>query len=625
MCGIVGIVRVGNGDAIDRERLLRMREALQHRGPDDAGIWLDQHRGVGLAHRRLAILDLSEAGRQPMHDEVGGTWITYNGEIYNFIELRADLERRGHRFSSGTDTEVLLAAYREWKEHCLNHLNGMFAFALYDAAAGQLVLARDRMGKKPLYYTFSDGYFFFASEPKALLQDAAISRDIDLRALNFFLAYGFIPDDLSIFRSVRKLPPAHAMTLDLAGGRIRRWRYWSLPSPTQPYGGEEDLLAELEVLLEDAVRLRLRSDVPLGVFLSGGLDSSLIVALASRVASRPVETFTIGFDEPERDERNYADIVTRHFGTRHHELVLRPDVLQTLPELVQHVGEPFADASLIPTYYVCRETRKSVTVTLAGDGGDDLFGGYRRYITADRDARTMAYFPARFRHLAAVASRVLPHGHKIREYVQRLQHDATTTFFAWSLFFDLEARSRLLRREVLDELGETLFEPEAHLRTLFRGAADPDFVNRMMAADFQCYLPDDILVKVDRASMSVALEVRAPLLDYRVAEFAFSRVPGALKVNRGGKILLKKLGRRLLPSALPLSRKAGFGIPLRAWLGRDAGMLMQEVPSALADLFDPRATGEFIRSAGRGLASRDRRVFALLVFHLWRQAYGGMH
>jgi asparagine synthase (glutamine-hydrolysing) len=602
-----------------------MREALYHRGPDDAGIWLNQNGRVGLAHRRLAILDLSEAGRQPMHDEVGGTWITYNGEIYNFLELRAQLEQRGHVFFSGTDTEVLLAAYREWKEHCLEHLNGMFAFALFDAPAGQLFLARDRVGKKPLYYAWSGSRFLFASEPKALLQDPAISRDIDLRALNFYLAYGFIPDDLSIFRNIRKLPPAHAMTVELATGRICRWCYWHLPSSVPEPGNEEDLLAELECLLEDAVRLRMRSDVPLGVFLSGGLDSSLIVALVSRMASQPVETFTIGFDETEQDERSYANIVARHFGTRHHALVIRPDVLQILPELVQHVDEPFADPSLLPTYYVCRETRKSVTVALSGDGGDDLFGGYRRYVAIDRDARIIARLPAFLRRWGATASHGLPRGSKVREYIQRLQHDAATAFATWSLLFNVETRRRLFRRDILNELGELLYEPEARLQTLFNQTAEHDVVNRMIATDFHGYLPDDILVKVDRASMSVSLEVRAPLLDYRVVEFAFSRTPGALKVHRAGKILLRKLGRRLLPPALSLNRKAGFGIPLRAWLGRDAGGLMDGVPAALAGLFNRNATEEVIRSAGSGLASRDRRVFALLVFDLWRQAYGSVH
>ena len=415
------------------------------------------------------------------------------------------------------------------------------------------------------------------------------------------------------------------MTVELATGRIHRWCYWHLPSAVPEFGDGEELLAELECLLEDAVRLRMRSDVPLGVFLSGGLDSSLIVALVSRMAAQPVETFTIGFDETKQDERGYADIVARHFGTRHHVLVIRPDVLQLLPDLVKHIDEPLADPSLLPTYYVCRETRKHVKVALAGDGGDDLFGGYRRYIATERDARIIARLPAFLRRWGATASHGLPRGSKVREYIKRLHYDAATAFSTWSLLFDVETRRRLLRPDILNQLGVALYEPEARFQTLFNRTSEHDGVNRMIATDFHGYLPDDILVKVNRASMSVSLEVRAPLLDYRVAEFAFSRIPGALKVHRAGKLLLRKLGHRLLPPALPLHRKAGFGIPLRAWLGRDAGGLMDNVPAALAGLFNRKATEEVIRSAGSGLASRDRRVFALLVFDLWRQAYGSGH
>jgi asparagine synthase (glutamine-hydrolysing) len=625
MCGIVGMVQVRNGPPLESGHLLRMREALRHRGPDDAGIWLSHNGRVGLAHRRLSILDLSEAGRQPMHDEIGDAWVTYNGEIYNFMELREVLEKRGHRFSSSTDTEVLLAAYREWKEHCLDRLNGMFAFAFYDAPAGRLFLARDRAGKKPLYYALSGGRFLFASEPKALLQDPAVSREIDLRALNFFLAYGFVPGDLCIFRSIRRLPPAHAMTLDLDSGNIRRWRYWSLPGPAQKRCDEEDLLAELECLLGDAVRLRLRSDVPLGVFLSGGLDSSLVVALVSRVSSHPVETFTIGFEEAARDERCYARIIADHFGTRHNELVIRPDTLQVLSELVQQFDEPLADPSIIPTYYVCRETRKNVTVALSGDGGDELFGGYRRYSSAYRDARLMRFLPASLRRWAANGSHLFPVKSWPREYFRRLQGDAKMAFIGRRFLFDLEARSSLLDRDVLGELGKDLLEPEAYLRTSFKQTLGHDFVNQMTASDFNAYLPDDVLVKVDRASMFVSLEVRSPLLDYRVVDFAFSRVPGSLKVNKeGNKIILKRLAQRLLPPSLPLNRKAGFGIPLRAWLQQGVGDLSSDVLATHNGLFNCGAMKRIIHSGGEGLILHDRRVFALIGFELWRQAYGAL-
>ncbi|MFQ5874478.1 MAG: asparagine synthase (glutamine-hydrolyzing), partial [Dehalococcoidia bacterium] len=620
MGGIAGMVRMGGGDPLDPEILLRMRETLRHRGPDDAGIWFSRDGRVGLAHRRLSILDLSEAGKQPMDDGAGQTWVTYNGEIYNFIELRAELERRGLRFSSETDTEVLLAAYREWKESCLDRLNGMFAFALFDERSKQLFLARDRAGKKPFYYAFAGDRFIFASELNTLLRDPAVSREIDLRALNFFLAYGFVPGDLSIFRGIRKLPPAHAMTLELASGRLRRWRYWWLPVPRWERNDKEDLLAELESLLEDAVRIRLRSDVPLGVLLSGGLDSSLVVALTSRVSSRPVETFTIRFKETEQKEQDYANTVARRFGTSHHELVIQSDVLEILPELMKQFDEPLADPSLIPTYYVCRETRKSVTVALSGEGGKQLFGGYLRYGLTHRDARIIESFPAHLRRWAATASCFFPRGSRPREYILRLQHDTVTNFVARTLLFDHDARSNLLQRDVLNELGEDLLEPEMHLRSWFK-ISSQDFVNRMTATDFHVYLPDDILVKVDRASMFVSLEVRAPLLDYRVAEFSFSRVPGSLNVNREERFLLQRLGSRLLPPASSLSRKAGCGIPLRAWLGRNAGGLMEMIPTALPGLFNHRYMEKVVRSGGRGLSSRDCRIFALLVFEYWRQAH----
>lgn len=624
MCGIVGVARIGTGKPVEPERLLRMRETLRHRGPDDAGIWLHPDGGVGLAHRRLAILDLSEAGRQPMHDVQADTWITYNGEIYNYLELREALQRRGHRFRTDTDTEVLLVAYREWGEACLTHLNGMFAFALYDRAADTLVLARDRMGKKPLYYSLAAGQLLLASEPKALLTDAAVSRDLDLRAVNFFLAYGYIPGDLSVFRSIRKLPPGQALRVTLSSGQTRRWSYWTLPEAATAgeTGDDAALLDELQALFEDAVRIRLRSDVPLGVFLSGGLDSSLVVAMTSRLSSRPVETFTIGFDESERDERSYATIVAQHFGTHHHELVIRPDVFGVLPELVRQYDEPFADPSLIPTFYVCREARRSMTVALAGDGGDDVFGGYRRYQAALRDAHLMRYMPAGIRRWVASSSRLLPRGGRYRAYAQRLGDDTVAPFIARRQLFDQPTRRRLLTDSVLAELGAAVDEPERHLRSCFAQTAHRDFVTRMIATDFQTYLPDDILVKVDRASMAVSLEVRAPLLDFRLAEFAFARLPGRLKVHGGGKVILRKLGERLLPQELPLHRKAGFGIPLRRWVGKKDSEWVSSTALAGTGLFAPRAVDEIVQAAGTGLAAHDRRVFALLVFDLWHQTLG---
>jgi asparagine synthase (glutamine-hydrolysing) len=623
MCGIAGVALFKSaGDTVDQKLLTRMGDTLRHRGPDDGAVWISPNAQVGFAHRRLSIIDLSEAGRQPMRK--GEAWITFNGEIYNYLELRDELAAAGHTFRGGSDTEVLLAAYREWGDGCLARLNGMFAFAIYDGAARRVLLARDRVGKKPLYYTFGPDRLVFGSELKALLQDPTVSTEMDLRALNFFLAYGYVPGDLSIFRSVRKLPPGHAIELDLTDGRARTWRYWSLPQQAAGPGDANELAEELAPLLEDAVRVRLRSDVPLGVFLSGGVDSSLVVGLMSKLASRPVETFTVGFEEAASDERRFARIVARHFGTHHHEVVIRPNVLQVLPELVQQLDEPFADPSIIPTYYVCRETRRSVTVALSGDGGDEVFGGYRKYVRTVRDAHLADVIPSWVRDCAAGATRVLGRGTKLREYARRLREDAGMNFVGRTLLFDEAARRRLFRPDVLAELDRGLGEPEAHLLATFETAAARDLVTRMTATDFAVYLPDDILVKVDRLSMLVSLEVRAPLLDHRVVEFSFGRVPARLKVNGAGKVLLKQVARRILPAELNVDRKSGFGIPLRAWLGEHDGELMDVLPAGLPRLFNPNSVEAVIRAGGRGLAKRDRHIFALLVLGLWSQAYGGL-
>jgi asparagine synthase (glutamine-hydrolysing) len=625
MSGIAGVALLGTvGDPVEPKLLARMGDALRHRGPDDGASWLSGDGRVGLTHRRLAVLDLSAGGREPMRDPLADTCVVFDGEIYNYLEIRAELEQRGHRFRTGTDTEVLLVAYREWKEDCLGRLNGMFAFALYDEARRRLFLARDRVGEKPLYYAFRPDRLVFASELKALLQDPEVSTELDLRALNCFLAYGFVAGDLSIVRAVRKLPPAHAAILEVPDGHVRTWRYWTVPPPGLRATEEEALLQELEALLEEAVRIRLRSDVPLGAFLSGGLDSSLVVALMSRAAPQPVETFTVRFEDNTLNERRYAKLVSRHFRTQHHEVVIRPNVLHVLPELVHQLDEPFTDPSVISSYYVCRETRRSVTIALSGDGGDEVFGGYRKYLAAVRDARLVQSAPPGLWRWTASLSRLLPETSRARRYATRLGDDAVTGYVGRSLLFDRVARRRLFRPEVLDALGPALDEPEERLVASFEEVAGQDLVTRMIAADFRVYLPDDVLAKVDRLSMAVSLEVRAPLLDHRVVEFAFARVPGHLKVLGAGKLLLTRLGHRLLPRELPLDRKAAFGIPVRTWLARHPGVVMDVVPAALPRLFNPRSVEAIVRAGGRGLAVRDRRIFALLVLGLWSQAYGGL-
>ena len=623
MCGIIGIIDRGGAD----EGLLEtMRDAIAHRGPDAAGVWRSADGIVGLAHRRLSIIDLSDAGKQPMSDSDGAACITFNGEIYNFHEIRNRLESKGHAFKSHTDTEVILKAYRQWGFDCLKEFNGMFAFAIYDEKKRIVFLARDRAGKKPLYYTADGGKFAFASEIKSLLKDRSVSRDIDLDALNHYLAFGCIGGRQSIFRSVRKLPPACAMTYDIKTEGIRTWTYWRPPLPQAEARSEGELLEELEALLNDAVRLRMISDVPLGAFLSGGTDSSLIVALMSRISGSPVKTFSIGFDEGRYNELPYARIVARYFGTDHQEIMVKPDAFSVLPELARQFDEPFADSSLIPTYYVSRATRQYVTVALSGDGGDELFGGYSSYLGTLGNYYAAKFTPPLLRKGIAGAAGFLPDGIKGKRHLLRLgcsPHDAFIDR-ASHMYFKPDRRAHLLSKDVLGALGVGLSRPEASMRACLSGKGY-DIVNRLEYADFTNYLPDDILVKVDRASMLVSLEVRSPLLDHRVAEFSFGKVPGNLKVKgmRTKKYLLKKLAKKLLPRELDVNRKWGFAVPVSKWFRADHRKQMKEV---LLDSGSTCFQKDFVAALiDEHLSGMDHggRLFTLLMFSLWTKNIQG--
>ncbi len=623
MCGIAGII---DRRGADEGLLKEMRDAIAHRGPDAAGIWLSPDRIVGLAHRRLSIIDLSDAGRQPMPDNGGAACITFNGEIYNFQEIRGKLESKGHAFKSRTDTEVILKAYRQWGFDCLAAFNGMFAFAIYDEKKKIVFLARDRAGKKPLYYTADSGKFAFASEIKSLLKDRSVPREIDLQALNHYLTFGYIGGRQSIFGSVRKLPPACAMVYDINTGGIKTWNYWQPPVPQSKARTEDELLEELEALLHDAVRLRMISDVPLGAFLSGGTDSSLIVAIMSRISGTPVKTFSIGFDEGRYNELPYARIVARHFGTDHQEIIVKPDAFSVLPELVRQFDEPFADSSMIPTWYVSRATRQHVTVALSGDGGDELFGGYSSYLGTLGNYYASKFIPSFVRKGIAGAAVFLPDKIKGKRQLLRLGCDPYDAFIdrVSHNCFKRRYRSSLLSGDVMAALGEGFIEPEASMRRCLLGG-QYDFVNRLGRADFLNYLPDDILVKVDRASMFVSLEVRAPLLDYRIAEFSFGNVPGSLKVKgmRTQKYLLKKLAKKMLPVELDVNRKWGFAIPVAEWF---RGPLFNQVRNVLLDgqnsLFN-RGYIERLLAEHRAGISHEGRLFALMVFSLWKNSYLG--
>ena len=612
MCGIVGFA---GQHPIDAERLHAMAEKLTHRGPDDSGLWVSSDRAVGLSHRRLSIIDLSSAGRQPMVDNSGRVHIAFNGEIYNYLELRKELEAAGHRFRTATDTEVILEAYNRWGEDFLKHIVGPFALALYDESKRRMWLARDRAGEKPLFIWEHNNRVVFASELKAILALPDAPRRIDDTALEHYLAWGYVPREHCILKGVRKLPPGSAMSIDVDTGATYMWSYWDLP-PFTPNGTTADeLVEELDGLLLEAVRKQLVADVPVGVLLSGGVDSSLITAMAARVSSRPVMTFTVVFPgHGAYDESAYARLVASHFGTQHTELPAPEVKVDILPLLVRQYDEPIADSSMIPTYLVSRLIRQHATVALGGDGGDELFGGYPNYVWAMRMQTVQRAVPSFLRSLLARVAEHLPLTFRGRDYLSGMSDQGFSGLSRLSIYFNQEWRRRLLAT------NSTAVSPEEYRVSLAYGAMTT--LQAAQRMDFRSYLVDDILVKVDRASMLTSLEVRAPFLDPGVAELAFGRVPDSLKVNTRGdkKILLRKLAARLLPKELDLERKQGFSIPLSQWLAGEWGDFLRDALVS-DELFDRREI-DALFAAQRATGEHAHRIFALAMFELWRREYG---
>ncbi len=617
MCGLAGIA--SSRFIEKRDWLIAGRDAMRHRGPDDAGEWWSADGRVGLGHRRLSVIDLSGDAHQPMIDRTGELTIAFNGEIYNFADLRTTLERAGASFTSHSDTEVLLAAYRIWGEDCLSRLNGMFAFAIYDVRRGTLFLARDRAGEKPLYYHLASGTLSFASELKALMRNPRIERRIDASSLDCFLGMGFVPGNRSILAKVCKLPPAHAMRFDLASGKLKLWRYWSLPPAPEPQAATDAdaLCAELETLLGNAVRRQLVADVPVGILLSGGLDSSIVTALAAAARSQ-VKTFTVCFPGAGKlDETEHARRVAEHFGTDHSTLVGEPSTVELLPLLARQFDEPMNDSSMVPTFLVSQLIRKHCTVALGGDGGDELFGGYTHY---DRMLKLQEQFgavPLALRRLAAAAgSALLPMGFKGRNWVRALGTDFQREVPLIASYFDRGARSILLSH-AFEAIGAT---EKAWAASTPAGA---DLLDRAMRLDFGSYLAEDILVKVDRTSMLNSLEIRAPMLDINVIEFAFGRVPSRLKAFSGvRKILLQRLARKLLPASFDATRKQGFSIPISSWL--ESGPWRQFFRQVLLDPSQEMFNHAYLEKLLQGQAdgrSNGERLFGLVMFELWRREY----
>lgn len=618
MCGILGVA--STEPINDRSWLSACRDTMIHRGPDAAGeLWIDEGR-IGMGHRRLSIIDLSNAGDQPMYDKNQGLSIVFNGEIYNFSLLRTELEGLGHNFKSQSDTEILLKSYAQWGKKCVDHFNGMFAFAIYDSKKQILFLARDRAGEKPLFYKYVKGLIYFSSELKAMMKHEGFSRRIDREALDCYLAMGYIPGDRCIFKGYNKLPPAHALEFHIKTGDLQIWRYWSLPEFSSEIElgktNEKELLDELEVLFESSVSQQMVADVPVGILLSGGVDSSLVTAMAVRSTNK-IKTFNIRFPGYGKlDETKHARLIANYFGTEHIELEGQPAIADLVPQLAYQFDEPMADSSMIPTYLVSQLVREKCTVALGGDGGDELFGGYNHYSNLLWMQRRLGRIPfPLLRIISKIATSLVPIGMKGRNYFQALEVDLNTSLPLIATFFDIETRKKLMSGQ-----GEWSLLAEGILNKQI--PLIKDIVQRATRIDFQNYLSEDLLVKVDRSSMLSSLEMRAPLLDYRLIEFAFAKVPSHYKSTiNNRKILLKRLAARLLPSEFDFQRKQGFSIPLSQWLKQ--GVFRQLFWDVLLDkecLFDRNMVKKLLLGQDRG-HNNNERLYALVFFELWRREY----
>ena len=624
MCGIVGQVRSG-GAPVARGLIESMCAALEHRGPDSRGVHLSP--GAGLGIQRLRVIDL-ETGDQPIGNEDGTVAVVLNGEIYNYRELRTELRAKGHVFATQSDTEVIVHLYEELGPNCVRHLHGMFALAIWDARSRRLVLARDRVGKKPLFYAERNGVLSFASELNALMHDPDLPREVDLEALDRYLTYLYVPAPFSAFRGVRKLPPA--TTLVWENGHSTLERYWRLDYSRKWEGRDvTELHEQIRTAIRAAVRKRLVADVPLGAFLSGGIDSSAVVAAMAREATGRVKTFSIGFDDERFNELPYAREVARIFDTEHHEFVVQPDAMEILPKIVRHYGEPFGDSSAVPSFYLAELTRQHVTVALNGDGGDESFAGYTRYVANNLAAR-LDWLPLPLRRLARAAGGGLPASTDVSSPVSRARRLTRgmalrpgARYGSYVSCFDDAQRADLYTPELRDQVAGS--DPGGLVEEVWAGASGDAPLDRMLEVDVTTYLPGDLLVKMDIATMAYALEARSPLLDHELMEMA-AAIPAELKLRgRRKKAVLRDALREWLPDALLDRPKQGFSIPAARWFRGDLCAFTREV------LLDPRTRerGYFRPEAVTGLLDRHEigaadespRIWSLLVLELWHREF----
>ena len=622
MCGIAGMVQRHPDGRVDHAAIHRMCQAIVHRGPDDEGIFVKA--GVGLGMRRLSIIDLA-GGHQPVFNEDKTIWIVFNGEIYNFPELRDQLEKRGHRFYTHTDTEVIVHLYEDLGADCVKQLRGMFAFALYDERRGKLVMARDRLGKKPLHYALAGNRFLFGSEIKAILAVAPELASVNQEALLQYLYFGYIPDPLTAFLPIQKLLPGHL--LEFEAGQVRVRQYWDLPEyGTRAPRSEEECLEEMEWRLAEAVRIRLISDVPLGALLSGGTDSSTVVALMARASSKPVKTFSIAFAHDDFNEARYARIVAERFGTEHHELVVEPDILETVETLSLSLEEPFGDSSMLPTYYVSCMARKHVTVALSGDGGDEIFAGYNRYaINLRRNVlgRVPVWAGRWYRQQIYPW---MPKGMRGRRLSYSLSLPWRERYVDSVSFLPLLERDFPLLSGEFREILRTEGNPEQVMYRYFDQAPAKNPIDQMLYVDTKTYMVGDILTKVDRMSMATSLEVRVPILDHLFVEWA-TGLPAEWKL-RGGqqKYILRKLADRVgVPHEALYRPKQGFALPLVHWIRHE---LKELILSVLLDprtmqrgYFDPAGVTRLLDEHFRGRRDHSGGIWRLLMLELWHRNF----
>jgi len=602
-----------------------MCDAIRHRGPDEDGFYVNGRVGLGV--RRLSIIDV-KGGQQPISNEDRTAWIVFNGEIYNYLELREKLEKLGHRFYTNSDTEAIVHAYDQYGADCPKHLRGMFAFAIWDERTSELFIARDRVGKKPLLFAQLNGDLVFGSEFTALLLHPQISRDIDIRALDYYLSFLCIPAPLTAYQAIRKLEPGHS--LRWRNGEIKIERYWQPDFSHKISISEEEAGERALEILRDSVRVRLMSEVPLGAFLSGGIDSSAVVALMSEASSEPVKTFSIGFDEQDFSELHHARRVAQHVGANHHEFIVRPDALEVLPILVKHYGEPYADSSAIPTYYVARETRKHVTVALNGDGGDESFAGYQRYAAmpiAEHYHRLPQFLRESVINKAVgliptpISSRT--HTGRAKRFLHAASLPKVERYLRWVSAFDRDAKRELYSEDFSRETAG--FNAGDVLEHWFDQSNGNGIVDASLLTDIMTYLPNDLLVKVDIASMAVSLEARSPFLDHHVIEFAAS-LPEKLKL-RGltTKYLLKRVLKKLVPVENLERQKMGFGVPIGHWFRGQMQPFLREVllsEKALGrGLFKPQTVNQLVDLHIRGERDYSHQLWALLMLELWFQQF----